>query len=170
MDVHVNSMSCTQTVVVKDNEPPVISCPANQNVNNDAGKCYATLDVGIATATDNCGTTAVVGVRSDSKALTDPYPVGTTTITWTETDIHGNSVNCTQTVVVKDNEPPVISCPANQIGRASWRERDETLDVGIATATDNCGTTAVVGVRSDSKALTDPYPVGTTTITWTETD
>ena len=38
--------------------------------------------------TDNCGNdvnTTLVGVRSDGQPLSDPYPVGTTTIAWTAT-------------------------------------------------------------------------------------
>jgi hypothetical protein len=53
-----------------------------------------------ATATDNCGTAAVVGIRSDGKPISDPYPQGITTIRWTATDPTGNRATCTQTVTV----------------------------------------------------------------------
>jgi len=53
-----------------------------------------------ATATDNCGSPTVVGVRSDSQPLSAPYPTGTTTITWTATDGCGNDTPCVQTITV----------------------------------------------------------------------
>ena len=56
--------------------------------------------VGTATATDNCGVASIVGTRSDGRALTDNYPVGTTTITWTATDSSGNTATATQTVTI----------------------------------------------------------------------
>ena len=43
-----------------------------------------------ATATDNCSVAAPQGTRDDGEALDAEYPVGTTIITWTATDIHGN--------------------------------------------------------------------------------
>ncbi|OUL62326.1 HYR domain-containing protein, partial [Flavobacterium sp. AJR] len=154
---------------------------------------------------DNCSTTfTFAGVRSDSKSLTDLYPVGTTKIVWTATDASGNisasceqtititdaekpvkpvkpvladdasgniSTSCEQTVTITDAEKPVISCPAaiNQI--ADSGQCGATVSIVNPTATDNCSTTfTFTGVRSDSKSLTDLYPVGTTKIVWTATD
>jgi hypothetical protein len=169
IDIHGNSSTCTQTIVVTDDENPVITCPANINHTADAGYCSYTVNPGIATATDNCAVASVVGTRSDAAALNDPYPVGTTTILWKATDIHGNSSTCTQTIVVTDDENPVITCPADV---------NHTADAGVcsysftpaATATDNCAVASVVGTRSDAAALNAPYPVGTTTILWKATD
>lgn len=56
----------------------------------------------VPTATDNVGVVSLVGVRSDTKPLADPYPVGTTTITWTATDAAGNHSSSAQTVTVSD--------------------------------------------------------------------
>jgi hypothetical protein len=89
-------------------EPPAISVPADIAVGNDAGKAYATVNPGMATATDNTGIQSITGVRSDGKALTDPYPIGVTTITWTATDLYGNTAVGEQKVTVSDVEAPVI--------------------------------------------------------------
>ncbi len=169
-DMHGNNaIPVTQTIVVTDNELPVITSNGNKSVNNDAGKCGAVVAVS-ATATDNCGVGAASGVRGDGLALTDPYPVGSTTITWTVTDMHGNNaIPVTQTIVVTDNELPVITSNGNISVNNDAGKCGAVVAVS-ASATDNCGVGTPSGVRGDGLALTDPYPVGTTTITWTVTD
>lgn len=125
----------------------------------------------IPTVDDNCDIAGLTYVRSDGKPLGDAYPVGETTITWTVTDIHGNSAYCGQKVTVNDDEDPVITCPGNiQVYALPGSSEASVDDPGTAGATDNCGVQSVVGTRSDSKSLDYPYPVGVTTITWVATD
>src|SRR5258706_14026165 len=95
-----------------DSYPTPRSCHPAIVHNTDLGKCEAVVSITVATATDNCPGVVVVGVRNDTKALTDAYPKGVTTITWTATDPAGNKRTCDQRVTVNDNEPPPISCPA----------------------------------------------------------
>ncbi|WP_035629179.1 HYR domain-containing protein, partial [Flavobacterium hydatis] len=79
------------------------------------------------------------GVRSDSKLLTDLYPVGKTTIVWTATDASGNtSASCEQIITITDTEKPVITCPVaiNQVADAG--ECGATVSIVNPTATDNC--------------------------------
>lgn len=103
------SSECTSTVTVADHENPTITCPANISVNEEPGTCAAHVNPGTPTASDNCGSPTVSGSRSDGKPLSDPYPLGTTTITWTATDSSGNQSSCTQTITVIDNVPPTIT-------------------------------------------------------------
>jgi hypothetical protein len=78
-----------------------INCPANITTFTDSGKSTATVNPGAPSTADSCGSPTVKGVRNDGKALTDPYPVGATIITWTATDsAHGTSANCMQTITV----------------------------------------------------------------------
>jgi hypothetical protein len=129
---------------------------------------------GVATATDNCdGNLTPTPSRSDNKPITDPFPVGTTTIHWTATDSAGNSSSCDQTVVVLDNENPTIHCPANITTGTDPGTCSANVNPGTATATDNCGDgnpPTVTGTRSDNQPLNASYPKGTTTIHWTATD
>jgi hypothetical protein len=55
-----------------------------------------------ALATDDCGNMTLTYERSDDPllGLTDPFPAGATTITWTATDECGNSASDTQVVTV----------------------------------------------------------------------
>ncbi len=171
-DGHGNSSVATQKVIVRDSMPPVITdVPANITVQTGPGR--ATCDQ-VATwsaphANDNC---TVASLTSDHQSG-DTFPKGVTTVTYTATDgaVPAHVVTASFTVTVLDNTPPKITPPPN------INTVDNTLgscaalvDPGTPTASDNCGVKSVVGVRSDNKAVTTPYPVGTTTIVWTATD
>jgi len=149
--------SCSFTVTVV---PCAITCPSNISVSNDPGQCGAVVTYAPAT-NGGCGT--IVCTPSSGSF----FPVGTTTVICTTTAGPG----CSFTVTVADTEPPVITCPPNvNVSASSFPQCTATVNPGTATATDNCGVASVVGTRSDGHALTDPYPPGTTTITWTATD
>jgi hypothetical protein len=165
-----NTSSDTVVFTVNDTTAPTISCPANITRGNDPGSCSANINPGTASASDNCGSPTVAGTRSDGQALNAPYPKGTTTITWTATDGAGNRSSCTQTITVNDTQNPVISCPANITANEEPGTCAAHVNPGSPTASDNCGSASVSGSRSDGRPLTDPYPLGTTTITWTATD
>src|SRR6185295_19284967 len=102
-----------QTIIVTDIEAPVVTAPTDITHATDAGVCSYTVDPGTATAADNCGVGTPTGVRSDALLLSAPYPVGTTTINWSVTDIHGNAASAIQTIIVTDNEAPVVTAPAD---------------------------------------------------------
>ena len=113
-----NAGSCEISVDVVDNTAPVITCPLDISVNADAGGCDAILDVGLATATDNCSLPediTITGVRSDGDALSDPYE-GPVTITWTATDESGNSDDCIQTVTVSGDNELVVDVQLEGVG------------------------------------------------------
>ncbi|WP_186525837.1 HYR domain-containing protein [Seonamhaeicola sediminis] len=173
-----NTASCSIDVVVTDNQAPVFDCDSLSQIdfNSDSDTvCSNSTDVSVPQANDNCdGTINAVGTRSDNAALNDPWPLGTTTITWTFTDTAGNDTVCTQDVVVTDNQAPVFDC--DSLSQIDFNSDSDTVcsnstDVSVPQANDNCdGTINAVGTRSDNAALNDPWPLGTTTITWTFTD
>lgn len=167
--------SCTFNVIITDgDDPPTIACPAN--VNKDAGNDCSTevtaAELGEPTATGN-GVT-VSGERSDSQPLEAPYPVGTTTITWTATDVSSRTTSCSQTVTVTGNDTtePTLTAPADvteftgATGASCGKIVGET-ELGTATAEDACSTANVT--RSGVPAG-NFFPVGETTVTYTATD
>jgi hypothetical protein len=164
-----NTTTTTTTFTVADQTAPAIICPANiLNVHTDPGICAATVNPGAATASDNCSTPTIVGVRSDSQPLNALYPKGTTTITWTATDAAGNHSSCVQTITVIDVEPPTISCQADIIADFDPAVNGATVNYTTPVGTDNCpgATTArIAGLASGSV-----FPVGTTTNTFKVTD
>lgn len=163
-----NISSAIQKVTLIDMEKPKIMAPANIKVSNDAGNCSAVASLGTPSASDNC---TLASVTNDAPAL---FPVGTTVVTWTATDAAGNSSTATQTVVVTDDEKPVVSCPSLP---SSYCFNSNGYQLPQLTATDNCGIQSVVytitGATNRSGSGYDPgssFNVGTSVITWTVKD
>jgi hypothetical protein len=94
------------TVTVIDNQPPVITCPNNISVGNDAGTCGAQVVIEQpATATDNCAIGTITNSQTGGGAfVNDFFPVGITVITYMATDINGNTATCQSTVTVTDTK------------------------------------------------------------------
>ncbi|MDQ5846819.1 MAG: HYR domain-containing protein [Acidobacteriota bacterium] len=150
-----NTAMGQQVVTVVDNTPPVISCPADITQNTDPGLCSALVDVGTATATDNCDSSpTIVGTRSDNLPLDAPYPEGTTTITWTATD-HATPTNnqssCVQTITVEDNEDPVITTNGliPSLFPANHAYHTFNVTTFVTGASDNCGGVGISDVVID---------------------
>ena len=159
-DVHGNTSSCSFTVTVVDNQNPVITCSGNITQNADAGNCSAVVTFS-STATDNCAVSSVVS----NPASGSVFNVGTTTVTSTATDVHGNTSSCSFTVTVVDNQNPVITCSGNITQNASLGNCNAVVTFS-STATDNCGVSSVVSSPSSGST----FNVGTTTVTSTATD
>jgi hypothetical protein len=157
-DAAGNTATCSFTVTVNDNESPVITCPSNITVNNDAGVCGATLTFSV-TPTDNCSATVVSTPASGSL-----FPIGITTVNSVATDAAGNTAACSFTVTVNDNENPVITCPSNITVNSDPGVCGAIVSFAV-TATDNCGATVTTTAASG-----DLFPVGTTTVDAAATD
>lgn len=141
----------TFTVTVVDGQAPVFTCPAAIVAPTDPGACHATLQISAPVYTDNCSSGSAAGVRSDGRALSDPYPKGQTTITWTATDAAGNTSSCTQQVIVNDTEKPRITS-VTATPNTLWSPNHKLEDVELTyEATDNCPglTYEVVSITSN---------------------
>lgn len=173
----VGGGSCSFAVTVIDSPSPTISCPANQTVEAPSGQAEATVSVGTPTAT---GSNVVIGSsRSDERPVTDPYPIGTTTIQWSATDEFDRQTFCTQTIVVTSQDTPTISCPSNKTFTATNGCSYTATAAEIGTPTtggaasppgETCPVSNPCAVRNDGLSLTDPFPAGQTVITWTATN
>ena len=154
-DANGNASSCDQVITIEDTTPPTIVCPADIVVDNDPGICgAANVDLGTPTADDSCN---VTGVGNDAPAV---FPVGDTTVTWTVTDLGGNTATCTQLVTVVDTEAPVLTCPTEDVVVAAdssggeYTVEDFVVN-GTVTVTDNC---------DDPVAIISQEPVVGTTL------
>ena len=155
-----NSSTSTQTVTLIDDQPPVLTCPADLLLSCED----ELIDLGEATATDGCDLAPTVTFADVTTAGLCPGD-STLTRTWTATDACGNSSECVQTITIADTTPPVIEC------------QDEVFlpcpadlnSVPSATATDLCDAAPVV-TQSDE---TIPGPCAqtyTVARTYTATD
>ena len=149
--------SATQTVTVTDNEKPFIGRLGEISVVNEPGKCGATVALFTPYAYDNSG---VVTLTNDAPSF---FNVGSVIITWTATDMYGNSDTSTQMITVIDNELPSITIgnifTANDIGSCGAK-----VNLGTPLTYDNCG---IASVSNDAPSF---FPVGTTIVTWTVKD
>gem|GEM_PF-3392249 len=94
-DFSGNTNTCSMTVTVTDDEAPVIAgCPG------DITSCGAVVNWTEPTASDNCG---LLSFTSDYQPGST-FPPGTTKVTYTAKDIHGNTSTCSFNVTV--NIPP----------------------------------------------------------------
>ncbi len=123
IDAFGNEATCTQTVVVTDDEDLVLTCSESATVDADADKCEWTGKHS-ALATDNCSDELTIDVEGT-------YPVGVSPILFTAADGAGNSAECTTQLTVRDVTDPVVAC-GTPIGVLPTVIR--------ATASDACGT------------------------------
>ncbi|MBI3949247.1 MAG: HYR domain-containing protein [Acidobacteria bacterium] len=157
-DAASNQAACTFTVNVQM-QTCAITCPPDQTVNTgpNATQCGAVVSYPAPTTTGNCGT---VTCTPPSGSF---FPRGTTTVNCTT----AAGPNCSFTVRVVDNTPPVITnCPPNLALIANLGTDCAVGTFPLPTASDNCpGVT-----RTCSPPSGTCFPLGTTTVTCTARD
>ena len=152
-----NSSVCTQTITVVDATAPDITCPVNVTVQCDESTDPA--DTGEATATDNCDAGPAV-TFADASVAGACGSASTISRTWTATDACGNDMVCTQLIEVVDTVAPTITCPVDVTVECD--ASTAPVDVGTATATDDCPGTPTVtftdasapGACADAEVIT----------------
>lgn len=169
-----NSSSCTTTVQVTENVPPVIMCPPNIQVS--CGANISPSITGVATATDNCDPVPVI---TFSDVVTGTLPCNAIiSRTWTATDNCNNTTTCVQIITVLDNISPTITCPQNvTVSSPATNCTIAVQNIGPLSSTDNCSTPGVSftitgatlgsGTGNASGTIFNP---GTSTVTYTATD
>ena len=181
---HLSPITMTVNVTVVDDEDPVISCPANQNLSTDTGVCTHTITNLAPTATDNCAVTKLTWAAPGASPaaspgtglnnLTSTFPVGTTTVTFTAEDAGGLTASCAFDVTVTDNEMPAITCPADMTVSADLPFACNYIagtELDHLTDSDNCGVVSVTNnINAGSTLNTEAFSLGVTAIVWTAAD
>ena len=153
-DGNGNTSTQTQNVVITDNVAPVAALATLAPITDQCSVTALTAP----TANDNCAGT-VTGTHNASLPITAQ---GTTVVTWTYNDGHGNTSTQTQNVVITDNVAPVATLAnlANVTGTCS------VTTLTAPTANDNCVGT-ITGTHNASLPITAQ---GTTVVTWAYND
>ena len=190
----------TQTITVVDNDAPT-STQADITVDaTDPPGCDAmvtlTLDAG--NTSDNCDAFGDLTITNDGGGLgvgdgladaSGTYPLGTTTVTFSLTDLCGNNSIHEVDVIVEDNNPPVITYMPIDVtlnttaGDCSniyaWTRPDFTdatdcnpftITESIVTGPDPLAIEGAIGPFVAGSAVVADFPVGVTVITYTFED
>ncbi|HYQ57260.1 MAG TPA: HYR domain-containing protein, partial [Draconibacterium sp.] len=109
-----NSIYCTFTVTVSDNQVPRLENPQEDiTVRADAGDCYAFVNWAEPIVSDNCASPDQILINGSHEPGTS-FPVGETTVFYTINDgMEYNNLEHSFTVTVVDEEIPEIYAPAN---------------------------------------------------------
>ncbi len=133
-DYSGNKDTVSHQIIINDEENPTIECPATLTYNSDQGECGATLTLEQPTTSDNCG---ILSLEDDQTEYY--FEVGEHDIVWTVTDLCGNEASCTQTIVVEDNEDPVVEIKNNLVVPLS-NTGNVVLGINqfVESSSDNC--------------------------------
>jgi len=148
-----------RTVNVVDTTRPVVTPPSSVTVSTGASSalCSAVVSdaaLGTATATDSCQ--GALSVTRTGVPAGNVFPVGTTTITYSATDVSGNTGTATQTVMVIDDTVPVITTNGQTPSMWPPNHSYHTFQVTdfVVSAADNC-TSLTVGNVVIEKVTSD---------------
>jgi hypothetical protein len=138
-----NTGTCSFTVTVSDNDPPVANCVApftiELNASGQASITAADIDDG---STDNCGIDTVVASPTTFDCDDIGSPVA---VTLTVTDTTGNISTCVTTVTVEDNIAPGLTVITNPITLWPPNHSYETIVLSqlFVSASDNCANLSI---------------------------
>lgn len=127
--------------VSKDTTAPVVTAlDTFINLTTDPGECTATATLPIPSVLDDCSDYVIVNSINGEDTLTSSFTKGETTFSYTITDDCGNVTVVDQTVIVTDEESPVVVCRTTPIQVSVSSDINMVLASSfILDATDNCG-------------------------------
>jgi len=151
-----NSASAIQQISIVDTTPPIIhSVP---DITAEAVVPYDNIiELQEPSADDLLG---VISITNDAPEF---FPVGDTIVTWTATDVGGNTANIEQKITVVDTTFPTLQVPDDVVIEATSLDQNE-VNLGEATSTDNG---EIASITNDAPEF---FPLGETTVTWTVID
>lgn len=151
-----NMAVATQSVTVSDTTAPIIS--SISDITSEAkSPTQNIIDIGNPTVSD------LVGVLSITNDAPEFFTIGTTPVTWTATDVFGNSASLVQIINVIDTTSPTLYAPENLILEATTFDENEVY-LGDAIVIDNG---EISSVTNDAPLF---FGLGNTTVTWLAAD
>ena len=151
-----NSTIAIQEVNVVDTTSPTISPVSDMIV--EAAVPYENI-VNFETP----DTYDILGVMSITSDAPEFFPLGETLVTWTATDIVGNTSSTEQKVIVVDTTSPILQAPEDIVIEATGIDNNGVV-LGEANAADNG---EIISISNDAPEF---FALGDTIITWTVSD
>ncbi|MBC7774260.1 MAG: HYR domain-containing protein [Phycisphaerae bacterium] len=160
-----NLSTCTFNITVLDKTAPVlVNCPTDFTVTADLTSCNAVVNWVAPTVTDPCDLSPIV--PSSNITTGSVLPTGIYPITYTAGEASGNSVQCSFTLTVRENVPPVlVNCPPNI--SVNTDSCDAMVNWTPPSTTDNCSTQVTLSVNMAPGSI---FPETSTTVKYTATD
>jgi gliding motility-associated-like protein len=147
---------------VEDKTAPVFTtCPVDIVVKANTG-CEASVNWTEPVASDNCG----VGSVTKSHESGSVFPVGTTTVKYTASDVAGNKTVCEFNVVVKIDEAPAFSNCPEDIHAKTDEWGTSIVEWTPPTATISCGTLTLTSTHEPGSI----FSPGTTVVKYKAED
>ena len=156
IDNNGNSAFTTQQVDVVDTIPPTIS--SITDITAEAVVTYDNIIELQAPSADD-----IVGVDSITNDAPEFFPMGETIVTWTATDMAGNTSSIEQKITVTDSTFPILQIPSDVVIEATSYDQND-VNLGEAIATDN---SEIASITNDAPEF---FTLGETTVTWTAID
>jgi len=151
-----DSLGATSTaedlISVHDTTPPALSCPSPSTA-ECGGPDGASVTLA-ATAIDVCGGVTITNSRGGGADASGIYPLGTTSLTFTATDVSGTSASCTSAVTVSDTTPPTVSLEVDPA--QLWPPNHRMVPVKVAwQIADRCDPSATIRLISANSSESD---------------
>ena len=159
-DTHGNVGAAQFEVTVVDTTPPSVNVPGNMVVEATSAAGAA---VNFSASANDLVDGAIIPTCIPASGST--FPLGTTQVTCSAADTHGNAANATFNVTVGDTTPPVLNLPG-EIAIPASSESGARVNFTVS-ATD--AVDGVVAVNC-SPASGSRFPIGETTVNCSASD
>jgi len=172
----VSSSELNDTVINPD-APLQIECPEDISTYTDINECTAdiinSLKLNVTSGTLSSLTWTMTGANVDASPRSGINQIesyvfneGTTTVTYTAKDKFRNTINCTITVIISDNQvPKLASAPENITVTSEDNECGALVSWIEPEVVDNC-TPSYQILKSSSHVSGSFFPLGTTKVTY----
>jgi len=156
IDNNGNSAYATQQVDVVDTTPPTISLILD--ITMEAVVPYDNIVELQAPIADD-----IFDIVSITNNAPEFFPIGETIVSWTATDVGGNTASIEQKITIFDTTFPILEIPKDIVIESTSLDQNE-INLGEATAMDNG---EITSITNDAPEF---FSLGETTVTWTAID
>ncbi|XP_022088734.1 LOW QUALITY PROTEIN: uncharacterized protein LOC110978223 [Acanthaster planci] len=152
-----NTYTCSFTITVYDDEPPMFPRCMDVTISTDPGQNVSSQVWNFPEATDNVGIT----MNQSSHQPGQVFPLGMTPVMYTVFDAAGLNATCSFDVVVEDNEMPNITyCPIDVTLNTTGQRPVAVYVLPEAECGDNAGPVTITYSTFDNE-----FPIDATEVT-----